>query len=175
MRGLRSRGLLWSIVAISVCQFAGCHRQSDSAGRETKPLVRVTPAAVGTVTDYAFFTGRTEAVESVNVQSRVTGYLDSIDFKPGAECQDGQQLFLIDPRPYQAVLDRANGDVKLAEARLKLAIADYARAQEIAKTPGAISTQDVDKYAAAENEAQAAVDAAKANSESARLNLEFTR
>ena len=64
--------------------------------------------------------------------------------------------------------------MQLAEARLKLAIADYARALEIAKTPGAISQQDVDKYAAAKDEAEAAVAAAKANSESARLNVEFT-
>jgi multidrug efflux system membrane fusion protein len=127
------------------------------------------------VTDYAYFTGRAEAPESVNVQSRVTGYLVSIDFEPGTEVEAGQRLFLVDPRPYQAALDRAIGQVNLAKARLKLAQADYARALEIAKTPGAISQQDVDKYAAAQGEAEAAVDAAEANSESARLNVEFTK
>ncbi|NLE36421.1 MAG: efflux RND transporter periplasmic adaptor subunit, partial [Pirellulaceae bacterium] len=139
-----------------------------------RPTVTVARPAVGKVVDYAYFTGRTEAPESVNVQSRVTGYLTSIDFTPGAEVKANQRLFLIDPRPYQAALDRADGQVQLAEARLKLAKADYARAVEIAKTPGAISQQDVDKYAAARGEATAAVAAAEANRESARLNVEFT-
>ncbi len=105
----------------------------------------------------------------------MTGYLDTVDFTPGAEVKAGQRLFLIDPRPYQAALDVALSQVKLAEARLKLAKADYARAVAIAKTPGAISQQDVDKYAASRDEAAAAVAAAKAGAEAARLNVEFTR
>jgi len=154
---------------------AGCRHNEQPQDQQPGPNVQVTQPVVRQVTDYAYFTGRIEAPESVNVQSRVTGYLDTIDFEPGAEVRVGQRLFLVDPRPYQAALDRANGQVQLAEARLKLAIADYARALEIAKTPGAISQQDVDKYAAAQGEAEAAVAAAKANSESARLNVEFTR
>lgn len=169
--------LLQGLLALT-CLGLGCSdegklRQSDS--QDAGPVVRVTKPTSRKVTDYAYFTGRIEAPESVNIQARVTGYLDTVDFTPGAEVKAGQRLFLIDPRPYQAALDRALGQVQLAEARLKLAIADYARALEIAKTPGAISKQDVDKYAAARDEATAAVAAAKANSEGARLNVEFTR
>ena len=174
MRGFRLRLVRWLIVLAGLTVVSGCERDSESASRDALPAVRVTRPVARKVTDYAFFTGRTDAVESVDVQSRVTGYLDSVDFKPGAEVKPGERLFRVDPRPYQAALDRATGQVNLAEARLKLAIADYARALEIAKTPGAISKQDVDKYEAARSEGRAAVAAAKANSESARLNLEFT-
>ncbi|MBN2024415.1 MAG: efflux RND transporter periplasmic adaptor subunit [Pirellulales bacterium] len=157
-----------------VLGLGGCGRDSGTTPEGVKPTVKVVRPVVREVTDYAFFTGRTEAIESVDVQSRVTGYLDSIDFKPGSEVKAGQRLFKIDPRPYQAALDEAAGQVKLAEARQKLAIADYERALEVAKTPGAISQQDIDKYAAAKSETLAAVDAAKASCESARLNVEFT-
>lgn len=153
----------------------GCQPDDDATTSSPGPVVLVTTPLVRQVTDYAYFTGRTEAVESVNVQSRVTGYLKSIDFVPGAEIKAGEQLFLIDPRPYQAVLDQAQGQVDLAAAQLKLAVADFARAQALAETPGAISQQDIDKYAAAQVEAEAALAAAKANAEEARLNVEFTR
>jgi RND family efflux transporter MFP subunit len=126
------------------------------------------------VTDYANFTGRTAAVDSVEVRARVYGYLDKVNFKEGALVSKGDILTQIDPRPYQAVYDSAMAQIKLNEAQLKQAIADYARALEIDKTPGAISKQDLDKYEAAEAAAAAAVATAKANAESARLNLEYS-
>jgi RND family efflux transporter MFP subunit len=85
-----------------------------------------------------------------------------------------QVLFKIDPRPYQAVYDQTLAQIKLADAQLTLAQADYARALQVQKTPGAISQQDVDKYLAAQGKAAAEVEAQKANTESARLNLMYT-
>ena len=172
------RTALLHALLVLTCLGWGCSReenQSQSDEPDTGPIVRVTEPTARKVIDYTFFTGRIEAPEAVNVQARVTGYLDTVDFEPGAEVKAGQRLFLIDPRPYQAALDVALSQVKLAEARLKLAKADYARAIAIAKTPGAISQQDVDKYAASRDEAAAAVAAAKAGAEAARLNVEFTR
>lgn len=166
---------LVSVVATIVAASSGCREHDAPEKQPPDPGVQVARPTVREVVDYAYFTGRIEAPEAVKVQSRVTGYLDTVDFEPGAVVKANQRLFLVDPRPYRAALDRANGQVQLAEAKLKLAVADYARALEIAKTPGAISQQDVDKYAAAKGEAEAAVAAAKANSESARLNVEFTR
>ena len=66
-------------------------------------------------------------------------------------------LFVIDPRPYQAQYDQAEGQVVLNEARLRESQADNARAKALAKTPGAISQQDLDRYQAAEEEAEAFV------------------
>ena len=157
-----------------IATICGCSGEDHSATDAPPPVVRVAKPIVREVTDYVYFTGRTDAVQSVDLQARVTGYLDSVDFKAGTEVKAGQQLFKIDPRPYQAALDAALGQVKLAEAQVKVAAADYARAVNIARTPGAISQQDIDRYAAAEEEANAQLDASKANAESARLNLEFT-
>src|SRR6185369_4577498 len=105
------------------------------------------------VTDYIDYTGRTDAVNSVDIRPRVTGYLVKMPFTEGSEVKKGDLLFEIDPRPYQAQLDQAEGQVELNRARLKLAKADNVRAKGIAKTPGAISQQDLDTYQAKEEEA----------------------
>lgn len=153
----------------------GCHEQPVSAVEESLPAVKISRPVEKDIVEYAYYTGRLDAEQAVNVQARVTGYLTSIDFDSGAEVKAGQQLFLIDPRPYQAQLDVATSQIALAEAQLELANADLARAKDVAKTPGAISRQELDKYAASQREAEAQLQAAKANAESARLNVEFTR
>lgn len=162
-----------ALVYLPLLAATGCgHTPEGPAAKPT--VVRVVPVEKREVTDYAFFTGRTAAVESVDVRSRVTGYLDSIDFKPGEDVKKNQRLFKIDPRPYQADYDKAQGNVGLAQAQLKLAAADYARSVAISRTPGAISQEDIDKSLASRDEAQAALTAAKANSEGAELNVKFT-
>jgi membrane fusion protein, multidrug efflux system len=100
--------------------------------------------------------------------------LASVSLFPG-QFQEGDLLFEIDPRPYQAQLDQAHGQVRLYEAQLKLAIANYARAKEVAKTPGAISPQDLDTYKAQQEQADAALKAAQASLEVYKLNLRFCR
>ena len=71
------------------------------------------------VTDYADFTGRTAAVDSVEVRARVWGYLDKVNFKEGALVKKDDKLFEIDPRPYRADLDRAKGTVAQFDARVR--------------------------------------------------------
>jgi multidrug efflux system membrane fusion protein len=153
---------------------AGCARSSATGAGDERPLVQVIEPIQRDVTDYVNFTGRADAVESVEIRARVTGYLVDIDFQSGSDVKKGQRLFKIDPRPYQAELDRLNAQVKLSQARYKLAVADYKRGMEIAKTPGAISQQDLDNYSARQDQADAEITAAKAAAESASLNLEFT-
>jgi multidrug efflux system membrane fusion protein len=125
------------------------------------------------ITENVRFTGRFNAINYVEIKPRATGYVVSTPFKEGSYVQKGDLLFAIDPRPYQAKLDDANGQVKLYEAKLKLAKADNLRAKDVGKTPGAISKQDLDKYVAAEEEAAAAVEASKASTEVRNLDLEF--
>lgn len=204
------RSIAYLVASCAFLCVAGCQRKPPAAAAE-KPVVSVsTPVYRTDVIDFEDFIGRTDAVESVDIKARVSGYLTQIDFQSGTVVRGdepywsygasmfgllaspehpallaaaanftrrghGDLLFVVDPRPYQADYDRAAGQVLLAEAKLKLAIADYARALEIAKTPGAISQQDVDKYAASRDEARANVIASKANLESYRLNLEFCR
>lgn len=125
------------------------------------------------IVDTVRFTGRFNSINYVDVRPRATGYIVSTPFKEGAHVKKGDVLFKIDPRPNQAKLDDQVGQVKLFEAKMKLAKADNLRAKEVGKTPGAISKQDLDKYVAAEEEAIAAVEATKAALEVYRLNLEF--
>ena len=127
------------------------------------------------VTEFVDFTGQTQAIQMMNVVPRVTGYLEKMLFKEGTEVKAGQVLFEIDPRPYQAQYDQAQGQVSLNEARVEEAKADYARALQLAKTPGAISQQDLDQRLAAEKEAIASVAAAKASLELYTLNLSFCK
>ena len=164
---------LTAIAALLLVAALGC-RDKAPAKVAQAPVVRTEKSLTGEVGDFVYFTGRLEAVQSVEIRARVTGYLVSIDFESGKPVKAGERLFKIDPRPYQAQLDEANGQVALAKAQLQLAVADNARAKEVAKTPGAISQQDVDKYEAAEEAASAQVTAAQAASEVAALNLSFT-
>ncbi|HEX4000012.1 MAG TPA: efflux RND transporter periplasmic adaptor subunit [Pirellulales bacterium] len=163
-----------AIVGLTSILASGCERRSNADAQSVRQVVRFAPAQTRKVTDYAFYNGRTAAVESVNIKARVDGYLNSVDFVSGTEVTKGKQLFKIDPRPYQAAYDEVEGQVQLAQARLGLADADLKRANELFKTPGAISQQDIDTRVAAQKEAVAAVAASKANAESAKLNLEFT-
>jgi len=127
------------------------------------------------VSDFVDFTGRTDAIESVNIVPRVTGYLVKAPFKEGSEVHAGDLLFEIDPRPYQAQLDQADGQVKLYEAQLALAKTTLARDVDISKTPGAVSAQQLDQDRAMVAEAEARVKAYQASTEVYKLNLSFSK
>ena len=128
------------------------------------------------VTDYVDFTGRTQAVNSVNVVPRATGYLVQEPFKEGSEVKAGDLLFEIDPRPYQAQYDQAVGQVNLYKAQLKLAQVTLARDEQLARnTPGAVSAQQLDQDRAAVDQADAQVKAAEASLETYKLNLSFCK
>src|SRR5438876_11362819 len=107
------------ILVLGFCVgLAGC-----AAAPSGPPAAAPTPVTVSRpveryVTDYADFTGRTAAVDSVELRARVWGYLDKVNFKEGAIVQKGDVLFEIDPRTYQAVLTQAEGNLRSVQARL---------------------------------------------------------
>ncbi len=154
---------------------SGCQRQTPELAPAEAPSIPVSRPVERVVTDYVDFTGRTNAVNSVDIRARVSGYLVEMPFKEGAEVKAGDLLFLIDRRPYQAQYDQAEGQVNLYKAQLALAKANYARDQEVAKTPGAMSVQQLDQDKAAVDEADAAVKAFQASLEVYKLNLSFTK
>jgi RND family efflux transporter MFP subunit len=128
------------------------------------------------VTDYADYVGRTEAIDSVQVRARVSGYLQNVNFKEGELVKKGQVLFEIDPRLFEAQVASSRAQVASAEATLKRARSDNARYQELAaKTPGAVSKQDVDKFQAAADQASADLQAAQAALAQNQLNLGWTK
>lgn len=153
----------------------GCGKKPSLPSSNTVPGVAISKVVTRTIQDSADFTGRIDSVNMVDIRARSTGYITKTPFKEGDVVKKDDLLFEIDKRPYKAKLDDAVGQVKLYEAKLKLAKADNLRAKEVAKTPGAISKQDLDKYVAAEEEAMAAVEAIKASLEVHQLNLEFCR
>ena len=87
--------------------------------RPQAPAVKISQPIVREVTAYEDFTGRTDAAKSINIRARVSGYLDKVLFEPGAEVKKGQPLFKMNPRPYKATLDQAEGQVALNLAKLK--------------------------------------------------------
>ena len=91
-----------------------CAQQQPTAAPPPPPKVTVSQPVSREVTEWEEYTGRLEAVESVEVRARVNGYLQSIHFKNGATVKQGDLLFVIDPRPYQAQLDQAVSQVTLA-------------------------------------------------------------
>ena len=169
------RVLLWLCLLVAG-SLAGCQDMVLSPPSSSAPVVPVSRPVQRKVTDYADFTGRTDAVETVSIRARVTGYLQTMRFREGSEVKQGDLLFEIDPRPYQAQLDQAQGQVEVNEASLKLAIATYGRDIAVAKSvAGAVSKQQLDQDLAAENEAAARLKSAKASTEVYKLNLEFTK
>ena len=110
---------------------AGCQAKATKVAPAEAPVVPVSQPVQREVTDYVDFTGRTEAVYPVDIRPRVTGYLVEMPFEEGAEVKAGDLLFVIDPRPYKAQLDQAQGQVDLYQASLRLAKTTLARDRAI--------------------------------------------
>ena len=126
------------------------------------------------VVEWDQYQGRLDAVESVEIRARVNGYLESINFKDGDEVKKGDLLFVIDPRPYQAELDRAQADLLQAQTRFELASNDLQRAGRLLKAK-AISEEEADSRAKAERQAAAAIQSSAASVEVAKINMDYTR
>jgi multidrug efflux system membrane fusion protein len=119
------------------------------------------------------FSGRLEAVERVEIRPRVSGFISSINFKPGAEVKKGEVLFVIDPRPYQAEASRAEAAALAARAKADLAKIELARAEKLVAEK-AIAQREADEKASSVKELEATARAAQAAYEAAKLNLGFT-
>src|ERR1700704_3338689 len=172
--GTMLRRLMLTIgVAILAGMIAGC---SSSAQPKAPAPVEVSVAEVicKQLGDSDEFTGRLEAVNAVEVRPRVSGYLQSVHFKEGAIVRQGDLLFQIDPRPFQAEVDRLKGDLLQAKAQRSRAQSDFERAERLHNNDG-MSAEEYDRRAAVRNEAEARIASTEAALRGAELNLEFTR
>jgi multidrug efflux system membrane fusion protein len=170
------RSLVAGLGLVGAALLTGCEKQAPQAAPSETPALPVSRPVQRTVTDLVDFTGRTDAVESVDIRARVTGYLVKISFKEGSEVKAGDVLFEIDPRPYKAQLDQAVSQVTLNEASLRLARTTYARDRALnAASPGTVTQQQLDQDLAAVEEADARLKAAQASTEVYKLNLSFTK
>ncbi len=153
-----------------------CLALNRTTAADAVPEVTVSQPVVREVTDHVDFTGRTQAVTTVNVVARVTGYVVKEPFKEGSDVKTGDLLFEIDPRPYQAQYDQALSQVDLQKAQLKLAQARLERDEQVTRaTPGAVSVQQLDDDRGAVDVAMAQVKAASASLEVYKLNLNFCK
>ena len=144
------------LVCILLAVAAGCEASATKVAPAETPVVPVGRPVEREVTDYVDFTGRTEAVYPLDVRPRVTGYLVEMPFEEGAEVKAGDLLFVIDPRPYKAQLDQAQGQVDLYRASLRLARTTLERDRAInALSPGSVSQQQFDQEQAVVDEADA--------------------
>lgn len=165
----------WRYVLIGpVLLLTACTQPSAPTASPPPPKVTVSQPAARDVVEWSEYTGRLEAVESVEVRAHVNGYLQSIHFKDGSIVKKGDLLFVIDPRPYEAALGRAKAELALANARLERAEKDLARVQRLLRSR-ATSQEEVDTRFYDRRQAQAAVQAARAMVAAAQLNVEFTQ
>ncbi|WP_324615546.1 efflux RND transporter periplasmic adaptor subunit [Halomonas salipaludis] len=161
-------------MAVGLVLLAGCDSQADNAQQAPPPpQVSVADVVVESVRFWDEFTGRIEAVETVELRPRVTGYIDSIHYTEGQSVEAGEVLFVIDQRPYQAALALAEADLERARARAELARSEAARAETLAQTR-AISREELDQRRAAAAQSNAEVLAARAALDTASLNMAFT-
>jgi RND family efflux transporter MFP subunit len=166
----------WTLILGFCIGLAGCGRARSEAPGKLTPTVAVSHPLQREVTDYQDYTGRTAAVDSVQVQARVTGYLDKIHFKEGAEVAEGTVLYEIDPRQYQDTYDSAKAQVAANVASLILARQNNARFKKLGKDQlGAVTPLELDRYQSQEDQSVANLDQSRANLATAKLNLDWTR
>lgn len=166
---------LWQLPLVGLALLlAACQQPQAALPPPPLPQVTVSQPVAREVVEWDEYTGRLEAVESVEVRARVNGYLQSIHFTDGAIVQKGALLFVIDARPYQEELNRATAALEQAMARYERTQKDFIRAQQLVRSR-AISQEELDTRSADQREAEEAVQAARAAVEAARLNVEFTQ
>jgi len=146
---------------------------AEPAAAPPAPEVTVAQVLLRPVSDTNAFTGRIQAVDTIQIKPRVSGYVDSIHFREGATVKKGDLLFTIDPRPYRAEVDRLAANLAQARAESKNADANAARGTKLVEQH-AVSREEADRLDTAAASAKAQVASVQAALDNARLNLSFT-
>ncbi|KAF0807766.1 secretion protein HlyD [Alcanivorax xiamenensis] len=153
---------------------AGCDaRGEQEQAQMPPPAVKVAKVLDDPVTLWDDFTGRVAAPETVDLRPRVSGYIDKVSFEEGELVEQGDVLFVIDQRPYRARERAAAADLAQARSQYQLARSEASRAERLGGSR-AISREEYDRRASAMVSARAAMNAAEAALETARLDLEYT-
>jgi membrane fusion protein, multidrug efflux system len=162
------------LLLLNGCQKAENPTASLAAKAAPPPAkVKIAQPLTQQVTEWDEYTGRIEAVNSVDVRARVSGYLEKVNFTAGAAVKKGDLLFVIDSRPFKAKLNYAIAELERTKSQQELAKNDLARAQNLLKAK-AISTEEYDTRNKSVKEAAAVIQSAQAQVDSAQLNMQFT-
>jgi RND family efflux transporter MFP subunit len=167
-----SRSLAQPALIAAALSLAAC--SSKPPAPPPPPSVSVAPVLQRDLAEWDEFSGRLQAVDQVEIRPRVSGYIKHVTFTEGREVRKGETLFEIDPRPYQADLDRAQAQLEQARTAADLAAREVARAEKLVNVQ-AISREEFDSRTSAQANSVAAVRAAEAAVETARLNLSWTQ
>jgi multidrug efflux system membrane fusion protein len=165
--------ILFLLILFSLA-LAGCTSSSAQPGEPPPPKVTVAEVVFRDLTEWDEFTGRLEAVNTVSVRPRVSGYVSGVRFREGAIVGRGDLLFQIDPRPFQAEVDRLKAELARARATVQRASSEAQRAERLT-AQDAMSREESDRRASFAQETSAQVEAVAAALRAAELNLEFTR
>lgn len=165
--------LTTAVLSVAVA-ITGCNEGAPSAASTKPPSVPVAEVIVRPVTPFVEFTGSLTAVKRVELRPRVAGYIQEVSVPEGRFVEKGRELFLIDPRVFQAALNAATARLRQAEAASMLAQAEHARAEQLF-TQKIIARDRLDTATASLNVSKAQADAAKAALDAAQLDLSFAR
>jgi multidrug efflux system membrane fusion protein len=169
-------GLAVSVTAAAlVFEMPGSVAAAEANATAEVPAVPVTVALVENrnIVTWQEFSGRLEAIDRVQIRSRVAGAIQSVNFREGALVKAGDPLFTIDPEPYKAAVTQAEGQFASAQARVKLATTELERGQRLAQS-NSISQSDIDQRQNALAEASASLKTAQAALHAAQLELDYT-
>ena len=171
--GLTLAALAAGIVASLL---SGCGHSLAAAAPAAAPAPEVTVAQViaRPLHQWVELTGTLQAIDSVQVRPRVSGYVDAVRFEAGARIAKGAILFQIDPRPFALEVERLNAELNRAQSKLDFATAGRARAERLF-AQNAIAREEYEQLTSAATEAAADVGSIRAQLDTAHLNLEFTQ
>jgi len=166
----------WCLLFPAMLALVGCDQSQADSNAQQLPaaVVVVSPPVEQAVVDYVEYTGRTESAEMVEIRARVTGFLNAVLFKDGAEVQKGAPLYEIDDREFQADLAAAKAQLATALAHQEKANLDFKRAEAL-KAKGAITAAQYDQMLADKKEADAQVQSGEAKQARAQLDVDFSK
>jgi multidrug efflux system membrane fusion protein len=168
----RPKLVLLCVPLLASAAATGC-KDDQANGQDLKPpVINYALPITKTITDYEEFPGETQAIISVEVTSRISGYMTEVNFKDGDLVKEGDILFKIDPRQYKAELERAEGNLQQLEAHKSRLEKEYQRAK-ILLGRAQISHEEYDRYESDFKETEAGVQLARSNRDLAQLNYDW--
>src|SRR6202011_311448 len=171
---IRSLSVLGPVIVLLAATLSGCDgKPAAPQAAAAPPPVTVAQPTKRTITDWDEFTGRFDAVEEVQVRARVGGFVTHVEFRDGAFVNAGDLLYIIDPRPFEAVAEQAEGQLADARAKAELAKRELDRALTLVQTQ-AVSDSVVDQRRQTLQAAKAAQVQSEGVLKAAQLNIEFT-
>lgn len=165
--------LLWVVPMVAALMAPIAQAQAQAPGGPPPPVTVAKPLQKS-VTEWDEYTGRFDAVDFVEVRARISGVLTEVRFRDGDTVKKGDLLFVIDPRPFERVLEREKANLASAQVRAEFTAKDVERARPLLRN-ATISEQVFDQRTQAAREAESAVRSAEASVKSAELDVEFTR